>query len=147
MQFNVNWKGVPTYQDVLSNVYDYGTNCTKRTYTMLFQYDLTDNMISSILWHAQRRKITNSIVQVESKVLGSASGMWNNGSPSLTIVAWNTMRSIRTWCTLSIRRIMLIGRTPAWLAVLMNGAMSRRGLIQPHQWRLLFVVFYDSCEE
>lgn len=47
MQFNVNWKGVPTYQDVLSNIYNYGTNCTKRTYTTLFQYDLTDNVICS----------------------------------------------------------------------------------------------------
>ena len=39
MQFNVNMKGVPTYQDVLSNIYERGTNCTKRTYTVLYQYD------------------------------------------------------------------------------------------------------------
>lgn len=37
-QFNVNWKGVPTYVDQLSNVYDNGNNCAVRTYTMLFQY-------------------------------------------------------------------------------------------------------------
>ena len=37
-QFNVNWKGVPTYVDALSNIYDNGNNCAVRTYTMLFQY-------------------------------------------------------------------------------------------------------------
>lgn len=42
----------------------------------------------------------NSIVQVESKVLGFVSGMWNNGSPSSTIVVWNSLRSIRMWCIL-----------------------------------------------
>ena len=36
-QFNVNWKGVPTYVDHLSNVYDEGNKCAVRTYTMLFQ--------------------------------------------------------------------------------------------------------------
>lgn len=39
-QFNVNWKGVPTYVDQLSNVYDRRNNCAVRTYTMLFQYSL-----------------------------------------------------------------------------------------------------------
>ena len=39
-QFNVNWKGVPTYVDQLSNVYDRRNNCAERTYTMLFQYSL-----------------------------------------------------------------------------------------------------------
>ena len=36
----LNWKGVPTYVDQLSNVYDRGQNCSVRTYTMLFQYSL-----------------------------------------------------------------------------------------------------------
>ncbi|KAK8824633.1 hypothetical protein WA577_007029, partial [Blastocystis sp. JDR] len=40
-QFNVNWKGVPTYVDQLSNVYDRGQNCSVRTYTMLFHNRLS----------------------------------------------------------------------------------------------------------
>ena len=37
-QFNVNWRGIPTYEDRLSNVYDKHDNCNVRTYTMLDQY-------------------------------------------------------------------------------------------------------------
>ncbi|KAM7459190.1 hypothetical protein BLSTO_00094 [Blastocystis sp. subtype 1] len=40
-QFNVNWKGVPTYVDQLSNVYGNGNNCAVRTYTMLFHNRLS----------------------------------------------------------------------------------------------------------
>ena len=40
-QFNVNWKGVPTYEDFLSNVYDKQDNCATRTYTMLDQCDIS----------------------------------------------------------------------------------------------------------
>ena len=36
-QFNVNWKGVPTYEDYLTNNYDKGDNCQTRTYTTLDQ--------------------------------------------------------------------------------------------------------------
>ncbi|KAK8832007.1 hypothetical protein WA577_005106, partial [Blastocystis sp. JDR] len=40
MQFNVNWKGIPTYQDVLSNVYTYSSKCGNRTYTALYHTPL-----------------------------------------------------------------------------------------------------------
>ena len=46
-QFNVNWKGVPTYVDQLSNVYDRRNNCAVRTYTMLFQYSLLHELTLS----------------------------------------------------------------------------------------------------
>ncbi|KAK8810997.1 hypothetical protein WA556_004139, partial [Blastocystis sp. ATCC 50177/Nand II] len=36
VQFNVNWKGVPTYYDRLYNIYDECQNCEKRSYTILF---------------------------------------------------------------------------------------------------------------
>ena len=39
-QFNVNWEGVPTYEDQLSNIYDKRDNCQTRTYTMLDQYKM-----------------------------------------------------------------------------------------------------------
>ena len=36
-QFNVNWRGVPTYEDYLTNKYDYHDGCGIRTYTVLDQ--------------------------------------------------------------------------------------------------------------
>ena len=36
----MNWKGIPTYEDVLSNVYDKVDNCQTRTYTMLDQCEM-----------------------------------------------------------------------------------------------------------
>lgn len=36
-QFNVNWKGIPTYYDLLTNSYS-DRNCTSRTITYLYQY-------------------------------------------------------------------------------------------------------------
>ena len=47
MQFNVNWKGIPTYQDVLSNVYTYSSKCGNRTYTALYQQFILSPLTNS----------------------------------------------------------------------------------------------------
>lgn len=37
MRITVNRKGVPTYQDILSSLFKYGTNCGEKKYTSLMQ--------------------------------------------------------------------------------------------------------------
>lgn len=46
-QFNVNWRGIPTYEDYLTNQYDYHDGCGIRTYTVLDQCVFLFSLICS----------------------------------------------------------------------------------------------------
>ena len=50
----MNWKGVPTYEDLLSNIYDKGDNCKYRTYTMLDQYEIEERVTISKKMECER---------------------------------------------------------------------------------------------
>ena len=61
------------------------------------------------LWIARRRRAIHLIVREKSRVCGYASGSQSSSSPSSTIVARNSMRSIRMWCKL-FKRIRYVDR-------------------------------------
>ncbi|KAK8794038.1 hypothetical protein WA171_003165 [Blastocystis sp. BT1] len=55
-QFNVNWKGVPTYRDILANLYEH-SNCTTRSYTALYHDILSCTKTEKNKYHCESTTI------------------------------------------------------------------------------------------
>lgn len=76
----MNWKGVPTYEDLLSNVYIRRDDCTVRTYTTLDQYIISIGL--TISKRLTCEEIEKNKFQCDSVVESTWFRVWDAGSGS-----------------------------------------------------------------